>query len=162
MRRMLTEKDVDKIDSIDPADIETLKATGSPKDASSGYVLTADGKGKAKYMAVPKTEITFYRGFTDFSLESNNKYKTDENGSKYVSLTLWRNQRLINGCLMAPLKAGNVNIPIAELSVSIWSDNLAKKPDQLRVYLSDEVISKYSITADTTFSGNCMTMYINV
>ena len=158
---MLTEKDVDKIDSIDPADIETLKATGSPKVAKSGYVLTADGKGKATYKAVPKTEITFYRGFSDFSLESNNKYKTDQNGSKYVSLTLWRNQRLINGCLMAPLKAGNVNIPIAELSVSIWSDNLAEKPDQLRVYLSDEVISKYSITADTTFSGNCMTMYIN-
>lgn len=161
MRRMLTEKDVDKIDSIDPSDVETLKATGSPKGASSGYVLTADGKGKATYKAVPANKITFYSKFGNFS-DFSDKYKTDQNGNKYVYMSVSRTQRLINGCLMGPLMAGNVNIPIAELSVSIWIDNLAEKPDQLRVYLSDEVISKYSITADTSISGIYMAMYINL
>ena len=158
MRRMLTEKDVDKIDSVDPADIEKLKATGSPKDASSGYVLTADGNGKATYEAVPANKTTFYRNYGAFS----GTYKTDENGNKYIFHSAQFGQRLINGCLMGPLKAGEMNIPIAELSVSIWIDNLAQNADQLRVYLSDEVISKYSITADTGFSGPYMMMYIKL
>ena len=158
MRRMLTEKDVEKIDSIDPADIETLKATGSPKDASSGYVLTADGQGKATYKTLPVNKIVFYRNYGLF----RGTYTTDKNGDKYLFQSVTRSQRLINGCLMGPLKAGDVNIPIAELSVSIWSDNLNEKADQLRVYLSDEVISKYSITANTDFHGLNMLMYINL
>ena len=60
MRRMLTETEVEKLDSIKPseieklgkitnADIESVKATQSPIGATANYVLTADGKGKAKY-----------------------------------------------------------------------------------------------------------------
>ena len=60
MRRMITEKDVEKLDSIKPseieklgkitdADIENVKATQSPIGATANYVLTADGKGKATY-----------------------------------------------------------------------------------------------------------------
>ena len=60
MRRMLTETEVEKLDSIKPseieklgkitdADIESVKAMQSPIGATTNYVLTADGKGKAKY-----------------------------------------------------------------------------------------------------------------
>ena len=60
MRRMLTETDAEKLDSIEPseiqklgqiteADIESVKATQSPIGATANYVLTADGNGKAKY-----------------------------------------------------------------------------------------------------------------
>ena len=60
MRRMLTETEVEKLDSIKPseieklgkitnADIESVKAMQSPKNATANYVLTADGKGKAVY-----------------------------------------------------------------------------------------------------------------
>lgn len=60
MRRMITETDVEKLDSIKPseiqklgkitdADIESVKAMQSPIGATSNYVLTADGKGKATY-----------------------------------------------------------------------------------------------------------------
>lgn len=63
MRRMITETDVEKLDSIKPseiqklgkitdADIESVKAMQSPKDARANYVLTADGKGKAVYKAM--------------------------------------------------------------------------------------------------------------
>ena len=62
MRRMLTETEVEKLDSIQPseieklgkitnADIESVKATQSPIGATAGQVLTADGKGKAVYKA---------------------------------------------------------------------------------------------------------------
>ena len=60
MRRMITETEVEKLDSIKPseieklskitdADIESVKATQSPIGATANYVLTADGKGKATY-----------------------------------------------------------------------------------------------------------------
>ena len=60
MRRMLTETEVEKLDSIQPseieklgkitnADIESVQATQSPKNAKANQVLTADGAGKAVY-----------------------------------------------------------------------------------------------------------------
>ena len=62
MRRMITESDVEKLDSIQPseieklgkitdADIESVQAMQSPKDAKAGYVLTAVSGGKAQYKA---------------------------------------------------------------------------------------------------------------
>ena len=60
MRRMLTETEVEKLDSIKPseiqklgkitdADIESVQAMQSPKNAKANQVLTADGAGKAVY-----------------------------------------------------------------------------------------------------------------
>ena len=60
MRRMLTETEVEKLDSIKPseiqklgkitdADIESVQAMQSPIGATKNYVLTADGQGKATY-----------------------------------------------------------------------------------------------------------------
>ena len=60
MRRMITETDVEKLDSIQPseieklgkitnADIESVQAMQSPKNAKADQVLTADGTGKAVY-----------------------------------------------------------------------------------------------------------------
>ena len=57
---MLTETEVEKLDSIKPseieklgkitnADIESVQATQSPKNAKANQVLTADGNGKAVY-----------------------------------------------------------------------------------------------------------------
>ena len=74
MRRMLTETEVEKLDSIKPseieklgkitnADIESVKATQSPIGATANYVLTADGKGKATYkQSQSGARITFPNG----------------------------------------------------------------------------------------------------
>ena len=51
MRRMITESDVEKLDSIQPSEIEKLAAMQDPKEASAGQILTADGKGKAEFKA---------------------------------------------------------------------------------------------------------------
>lgn len=49
MRRMLTETEVEKLDSIKPSEIEKLGAMQDPKTATANYVLTAVAGGKAKY-----------------------------------------------------------------------------------------------------------------
>ena len=49
MRRMLTETEVEKLDSIKPSEMQKLAAMQDPKEATAGQVLTADGTGKAVY-----------------------------------------------------------------------------------------------------------------
>lgn len=51
MRRMIAEKDAEKLDSIKPSEIEKLGAMQDPKGATAGYVLTAVSGGKAEYKA---------------------------------------------------------------------------------------------------------------
>lgn len=92
MRRMITEKDVEKLDSIKPseieklgkitdADIESVKATQSPIGATANYVLTADGKGKATYkQSQSGARISFPNGGPD---EVYKSWFTGYLGSKY-------------------------------------------------------------------------------
>ena len=49
MRRMITESDVEKLDSIKPSEMQKLAAMQDPKEAKANQVLTADGTGKAVY-----------------------------------------------------------------------------------------------------------------
>lgn len=158
MRRMLTEKDVDKIDSIDPADIETLKATGSPKGATSGYVLTADGNGKATYQAVPKNGTSFFKSISELQ---SKVYKTDEYGNKYLYVAINKYYTLLNGYIRDSLHAGDAIIPIAELTMMVWRDKMDQTGDQFRIYLSDAVIAKYSITNTTQFSCPVGIIYVS-
>ena len=153
MRRMLTEKDVDKIDSIDPADIETLKATGSPKDASSGYVLTADGNGKATYK-YKSSGATFD---TSVNTISATGYKTDEDGNKFLSMNAecgWH-ENVMHLWIRDSLKADGVAIPRAEYTLTT-NVNYMGGYDKILIYLPDETIAKHSITAQTKFTGSVM------
>lgn len=49
MRRMITESDVEKLDSIKPSEMQKLAAMQDPKTAQPDQVLTADGTGKAVF-----------------------------------------------------------------------------------------------------------------
>lgn len=51
MRRMITEKDVEKLDSITASENEKLGAMQDPKTATAGQVLTAVAGGKAEFKA---------------------------------------------------------------------------------------------------------------
>ena len=48
---MITETDVEKLDSIQPSEIEKLGAMQDPKTATAGQVLTAVAGGKAEFKA---------------------------------------------------------------------------------------------------------------
>lgn len=150
MRRMLTEKDVDKIDSIDPADIETLKATGSPKDASSGYVLTADGNGKATYQYISSGTLVQWQNGQQFSLTG---FKTDSDGNKYIEIkSRHGNTAVILGPYMKiKLTANNVAILPVEYTLMIFKEPVASG---VRIYFPDTTIAKYNLTAETTFAGS--------
>ena len=157
MRRMLTEKDVDKIDSIDPADIETLKATGSPKGASSGYVLTADGNGKATYQKISGgTSIKNDYG-QNISITG---YQTDGDGNKYLANMFYSSSnKIISLWMNGPLKADGVTIPRAEYTLTKMVSS-SQGIDYAMIYLPDETITKYSITNKTKFTGKVSLLYM--
>ena len=157
MRRMLTEKDVDKIDSIDPADIETLKATGSPKGANSGYVLTADGNGKATYQKI--SGGTTIQSSSNFPM-SQTGYQTDQDGNKYLANSFYdMGRKIISLWMNGPLKADGVTIPRAEYTLTKMT-SYNSGLDYVMIYLSDETITKYSITETTKFTGKVSLLYM--
>ena len=98
---MITEKDVEKLDSIKPseieklgkitdADIESVQAMQSPKDATAGYVLTAVSGGTAEYKpAAGGTQ--FNRPWTSGSNFSPSLLKTNDRfpGYKVYESTIW-------------------------------------------------------------------------
>ena len=154
MRRMLTEKDVEKIDSIDPADIETLKATGSPKDAKSGYVLTADGNGNATYKYKSGGTNIYSNTLVSISITG---YQTDADGNKFLSREIWDGE-VISVWMRSSLKADGVAIPRAEYTLTKQS-NYTGGHDHVLICLPDETITKYSITAQTNFTGSLSLLY---
>lgn len=155
MRRMLTEKDVEKIDSIDPADIETLKATASPKGASSGYVLTADGNGKATYKYMSGGTKIKSNMAKDISRTG---YQTDKDGNKFLSSEFWDGE-VISVWMNGSLKANGVVIPRAEYTLTKITNYQGGK-DRIAIYLPDETITKHSITNQTEFVGYVSLYYI--
>ena len=157
MRRMLTEKDVDKIDSIEPADIETLKATGSPKGATSGYVLTADGNGKATYKNI-SGGTTIQKDY-NFPM-SQTGYQTDGDGNKYLSNMFYSSRnKIISLWMNGPLKADGVTIPRAEYTLTKMVSSLQGN-DYVMIYLPDETITKYSITTNSKFTATVSLLYM--
>lgn len=168
MRRMLTETDIEKVEliapadietlkAIDPTDIETLKATGSPINASSGYVLTADGKGKATYQKTSGgTTIQ-----SDFGENiSKTGYQTDADGNKFLSIPLWGGMEIITLWMRSPLKADGVTIPRAEYTLTKQADYASiGGSDTILIYLPDETITKHSITDQTKFTGMVALFY---
>ena len=166
MRRMLTEKDVDKIDSIDPADIETLKAidptdieklkaTGSPKGATYGYVLTADGKGRASYQYKQTGNKIHWENWQSFSQTG---LTTDDDGNKCITIQGAGENTAIcfGGYLNGSIKANGVAIPLAE---SILMPYKVPRLSGFRIYFSDDTITKYNLTAETQFTGQIRYSY---
>ena len=153
MRRMITEKDVEKLDSIKPSEIEKLAAMQDPKTATAGQILTADGTGKAVYKkAVSATVGIMNRSFTGLNI------KTDASGT-YIEDSATAN-KVIGAFLTGDLKMnGTTSINLGLVSV-MPRKAVKGNFNGIRVYFSPEAITQYSITSDSTFSGDCDIVWI--
>ena len=132
MRRMITETDVEKLDSIKPseiqklgkitdADIESVQAMQSPKDAKANQVLTADGNGKAVYKdASGGTKIKLY-----FTTKSFYKpWFERETGGERLDRTKFPGYKVAQDTLSNYLKLGREGFPYYE------------KPDGSKVFIA--------------------------
>lgn len=139
-------------------DIDSIKAVQSPKNATAGQVLTADGAGKAVYKTPASSGKVIKTNL--HKLFSKTGYDTDEDGNKFISVDcdLGYKALVISVWIREPLRANNVVIPIAEYTVMQQFQAVAD--DILTIYLSDETIAKHGLTAETVFTGSFAFAYI--
>lgn len=153
MRRMITEKDVEKLDSIKPSEIEKLAAMQDPKTAIAGYILTALKNGKAEYRKPESATV----GIMDQHFSALT-IKTDASGT-YIEDSSTANN-VIGAFLTSDLKMnGTTSIDLGLVSV-MPRKGVEGIFNGIRIYFSPEAISQYSITSDSVFSGRCNIVWI--
>ena len=153
MRRMITETDVEKLGKITNADIESVKAMQSPKDAIENYVLTADGQGKAVYRK-PATAGSKIHSTTE-TIPSSKRIETDERGtflevqlsaSHVINVYFYQPLKIKNGDAWTTMDESCFKMVPYITGMGGW--------DYARIYFTKEAITKYSITAENQFSGS--------
>ena len=150
MRRMITEKDVEKLDSIKPSEIEKLGAMQDPKEANAGQVLTADGNGKGVYKAIPSIDIKTVDTFS-----ANNPVKQLVDGT-WVEAKLSSNTVL--NVTIRNLTADNETY----IDLGMVSIQLVNRVGfhGVYIYFSPEAITTYSITTQMKFKFEYTMLYI--
>ena len=155
MRRMITEKDVEKLDSIKPSEIEKLGAMQDPKTADAGQILTADGKGKATYKTAPSGGTKLWNYTKTFS----DTIKQDGTLGAYVRIYSSYGKYAISPYFFqSPVKSGDTTIPYSELSLMA-----RRESPEVWVYvlIPEATMTKYNLTVGSSISGNIGWYYYN-
>ena len=154
MRRMLTETEVDKLDSIKPSEIEKLGAMQDPKEATAGQILTADGTGKAAYKPAPSAGTKIYSATQDFS---NKATAQSAVYGMYVKINCRYGDKAFSpGFYNLALKCGNTIIPYSDVVLMPVEDY----PDMyIYILFPDATVTKYNIAVGAMVSGNLSYYY---
>ena len=132
---MITEKDVEKLDSIKPYDIQKLGAMQDPKTASAGTVLTAVAGGKSEYKEIPSAGAVIKKHpATTFGDE----IKTDETGN-YISLRAISSDSILRPFVDSVKAGGTTKMDLSTIS-------LIPLNGYIRVYFSPAAMTQYSLT----------------
>ena len=155
MRRMITETDVEKLDSIQPSELEKLSRIQDPKDSNTGNVLTVVSGGKAEYRkpASAGSRISANtKSFQDITIKTSTEYGT------YLEIQVPCSNLIASYFRWGLRMDANTYIDLGMVSISPYSNPLGGW-DYVRIYISPEAITKYSITAENKFSGNIRYVY---
>ena len=153
MRRMITEKDVEKLDSIKPSEIEKLGSMQDPKTATAGQILTADGKGKASYKPAPSAGTKIY--FTTELITKNIEH--DNIKGNYVRVYVrYGKYALSPSFYNNPIKSGDTTIPWSE--VTLLTERVS--PDvYVYIMIPEATMTKYNLTVGSPISANVSYFY---
>ena len=157
MRRMITESDVEKLDSIKPSEMQKLAAMQDPKEAQPNQVLTADGTGKAVYKpAAGGSKI--HRDWRS-SGETAKLSPDNTNYGKHIE-TYFNYANIISARLYpySVFKIGDTNVPFTAANVLVGK-KYGTGATYIELCFSDEVVAKYNITADTHITSSLEIFY---
>lgn len=142
MRRMITEKDVEKLDNT----ADKLSRIQDPKDATLFYVLTSTTGGKAIFMKPSEgTKITKIAKFNQTA-----KLKASDESKWGKHTELYYNIHHPFAARLEPtygLTIDNVEIPLTAATVLISGEY--SSGTAVEVCFSDEAVNKYNITTDS-------------
>ena len=152
---MITETDVEKLDSIQPSEIEKLSRIQDPQDSNTGNVLTVVSGGKAEYRkpATAGSRISANtKSFQDITIKTSTEYGT------YLEIQVPCSNLIATYFRWGLKMDANTYIDLGMVSIEPYSNPLGGW-DYARIYISPEAITKYSITAENKFSGNIRYVY---
>ena len=157
MRRMITEKDVEKLESIKPSEIEKLGAMQDPKTATAGQVLTAVAGGKAVYK--PAAGGSKIRNDWRTFGETEKLSPDDANYGKHIE-TYFSHTNVILARLYpySVFKIGDTQVPFTAVNVLV-GQKYSAAATYIELCFSDEVVAKYNITADTDITFTLEVFY---
>ena len=165
MRRMITETDVEKLDSIKPSEMQKLGAMQDPKTATAGQVLTADGTGKAVYKAAPGKDYFLNIGCTGVENSEvafytpDNPLPENEFGSNQLAGIIWSSNP-INLALLTI--TGNNGITIHGNLSAHDGIILRYELDRVLVYISEEIQQQLSISSGDAVACQYILSVINM
>lgn len=163
MRRMITETDVEKLDSIQPSEMQKLAAMQDPKTAKANQVLTADGTGKAVYKdasgrqqqlfltSIKNIDISLFFGAPDFPLPEN------EFGYNQLAAYFYYNN-IISFSLLTMTGSNGIVIHgnlSANDGIVIDYNN-----DKVTIYISEDIQQQLNISGGTTVE--CKATYTTI
>ena len=153
MRRMITESDVEKLDSIKPSEMQKLAAMQDPKDALPGFILTANREGTATYQMPPThvpTASFWPNSFQTYIYFFDNQPLDQNNPSDFIwSASITPEMSAINCYITRLEKDGQVveaSYPLVNGVVIAINNN-----SEIRIYMSNELATKLNIQSGDSY-----------
>ena len=153
MRRMITESDVEKLDSIKPSEMQKLAAMQDPKDALPGLVLTANSEGTATYqMPLPSVPNVYFwpNSFQTYINFYNDQPLDQNNPNDFIwSASITTEMSAINCYITRLEKDGQLveaSYPLVNGVVIAINSN-----SEIKIYISNELATKLNIQAGDSY-----------
>lgn len=148
MRRMLTETEVEKLDSIKPSEIEKLSRIQDSKDSNTGNVLTVVSGGKAEYRkpASGGTQIHHSTTWVNGDIKQSPTYgyyveKQDSFNPEIISCNFYNQQ----------IKSGDTVIPYSDVILMAISYSMYTS---ILILIPETTMTKYNLTAGSPITSN--------
>lgn len=155
MRRMITESDVEKLDSIKPSEMQKLAAMQDPKTVRNGYVLTANGRGQAVYASPASggTEIIYrttpFKAAIKQDAMKGTFAEIEVSFANYI-VSLHYNRMAVS--------CGSVQIPYSEIQLT--SIHLGTN-STITMLIPEATMNKYNLTVGSEITTNIGYCYYN-
>ena len=148
MRRMITETDVEKLDSIQPSEMQKLSRIQDPKDSNTGNVLTVVSGGKAEYRkpASGGTQIHHSTTSVNGDIKQSPTYgyyveKQDVYIPEIISCNFYNYQ----------IKSGDTIIPYSDvILMAIAYSNYTS----ILILIPETTMAKYNLTVGSHITSN--------
>ena len=148
MRRMLTETEVEKLDSIKPSEIEKLSRIQDSKDSNTGNVLTVVSGGKAEYRKPASGGTQIYHSTTSVNgdIKQSPTYgyyveKQDVYCPEIISCHFYNFQ----------LKSGETVIPYSDVTLMAIAYS---SYTSILILIPETTMTKYNLTVGSPITSN--------
>ena len=148
MRRMITETDVEKLDSIKPSEIEKLSRIQDSKDSNTGNVLTVVSGGKAEYRkpAAGGTQILHSTTSVNGDIKQSPTYgyyveKQDVYMPEIISCNFYNYQ----------IKSGDTIIPYSDVILMAIAYS---SYTSILILIPETTMTKYNLTVGSSITSN--------